>query len=79
MILDVKMTRTPGNYVKEINMEPKKEKIESSLIQRILNPQPSAEEAQTIIVNSSAVLEWLEEQAKESVRGRVHDKPRWSE
>ena|GEM_PF-6978823 len=60
-------------------MEPKKVKIESSLIQRILNPQPSAEEAQPIIVNSSAVLEWLEEQAKESVRGRIHDKPRWSE
>ena len=60
-------------------MELTRDKIESPLIQRILNPQPSAEDAQPIIVNSAAVLEWLEEQAKESVRGRIHDKPRWSE
>ena len=46
-------------------MESKKEKFDESLAQQIVNP--------------AAVLEWLEEQAKESVRGRIHDKPRWAE
>ena len=55
------------------------EKIDSSLVQRILNPQSAMKDNQPIIVSSVAVLEWLEEQARESVRGKVHDKPRWSE
>lgn len=30
-------------------------------------------------INSLTVLEWIEEYAKESLRGSIHDKPRWAE
>jgi hypothetical protein len=62
-------------------MAPSKDKLDHPLIQSLLNPVTSdAEEgSQPIIVNSKHIHEWLEEQAAESLRGQIHDKPRWSE
>jgi hypothetical protein len=62
-------------------MAPSKDKLDHPLIQSLMNPSTSdlEEGSQPIIINPKRVHELLEEQAAESLRGQISDKPRWSE
>lgn len=61
-------------------MAPADNKFDHPFIDSLLkfSTQDPSEE-QPILVNSKNIHEWLEEQAAESLRGQIHDKPRWSE
>ncbi len=62
-------------------MAPTKDNLDHPLIQSLLKPLDLdlEEGSQPIIINPKHIYELLEEQAAESLRGQINDKPRWSE